>query len=274
MGSGLAAALKGSWSQFRGADRTNIAGADGPPLARNWPAEGPPLLWRVEVGEGHAGAAIDQGRVYLVDYDREKSEDAIRCLSLADGQEIWRYTYSNELKRNHGMSRTVPAVGAGYVVSLGPKCRVTCLRADSGEHVWSIDLPAECGTVVPPWYAGQCPLIQGDQVILAPAAKPLMMAVELATGEVSWRTEGYEDMGMTHSSVVPATLGGTAQYIICTSRGVVGVGAENGRVLWHEPQWKIGIANIPVAHPRRRGSILPDRWLQRRQRDGETRTIG
>ena len=35
--------------------------------------------------EGHAGAAIHRGRVYLIDYDRDKKLDAIRCLSLDDG---------------------------------------------------------------------------------------------------------------------------------------------------------------------------------------------
>ena len=79
-------------------------------LARAWQPSEPRELWAIDVGEGYAGAAVLNGRVYLMDYDRDKKQDALRCLSLADGREIWRYAYPVPVKRNHGMSRTVPAV--------------------------------------------------------------------------------------------------------------------------------------------------------------------
>lgn len=47
-----------------------------------------------------------------MDYDREKKEEALRCLSIKDGREIWRYAYPNSLKRDHGVTRTVPAVSS------------------------------------------------------------------------------------------------------------------------------------------------------------------
>jgi len=46
--------------------------------------------------------------------------NVLRCLSLADGREIWRFNYSGQVKRNHGVSRTIPAVTEQYVVALGP----------------------------------------------------------------------------------------------------------------------------------------------------------
>jgi len=247
-GPGKPAALTGSWPQFRGASRDNIV-VDATPLARAWPEAGPKVLWRLTVGEGFAGAAIDKGRVYLLDYDREKELDAIRCLSLEDGQEIWRTTYPVTIKRNHGMTRTVPAVLGDYVVTLGPRCHVYCCEAATGRVVWKKDLKAEFGAVEPPWYAGQCPLIDGDRVILAPGAKPLMMAVELATGKIIWQTPDHADLGMTHSSIAPATLGGVKQYVYCTQQGVASVAADDGRVLWTYPQWKINMATIPTPLP-------------------------
>jgi len=214
-------------------------------LSRTWPGERLRVLWRLEVGEGHAGPAIYDGCVYLVDYDRETKEDAIRCLSLDDGGELWRYTYYVAVKRNHGMSRTVAAVNDEFLVALGPKCHVHCLSAKTGELIWSMDLVEEYGTKVPPWYAGQCPLIDGDRVILAPGGDPLMMAVELATGQILWRTPNSSDWGMTHSSVVAMEYRGSGQYIYCTTKGVVGVSAEDGRILWTKPDWKIPLANVP-----------------------------
>lgn len=186
-GKGKPANLPGSWLMFRGADRTNIV-PDKIPLARQWPAGGPKRLWSHELGEGYAGAAVHDGRVYVLDYDHEHSADALRCLSLADGEEIWCYSYPVMVKRYHGLSRTVPAIGAGQVVALGPLCHVTCVDAVTGELRWTMDLVRQFGTTVPEWYAGQCPLIDGDRVILAPAGKnTLIMAVDLKTGASSGR---------------------------------------------------------------------------------------
>lgn len=243
-GSGKASDITGSWPQFRGADCTNIVHDSGP-LARAWPEEGPEVLWSVEVGEGHAGAAIRNGRVYLIDYDREKQEDAIRCLSFDDAGEIWRYTYYVKIKRNHGMSRTVPAVNDKYLVALGPKCHVHCLDALTGELIWKMNLVEDFGAEVPPWYAGQCPLIDGDVVILAPGGDALMMAVELETGRIVWQTSNPGGWKMTHSSIIPMDYKGTRQYVYCTTRGVVGVAADDGRTLWKNPDWVIKLATVP-----------------------------
>ena len=82
------------------------------------------------------------------------------------------------VKRNHGMSRTVPAVTDKLVVAMGPKCHVVCLDAVTGELRWGLDLVRQYGATVPPWYAGQCPLIDNGAVILAPGGKDaLLLAV-------------------------------------------------------------------------------------------------
>lgn len=245
-GTGKPSDYGGSWTQFRGPKRDNIT-TSSIALADNWSAEGPPVLWRLTVGEGHAGAAIYKGRVYLEDYDRDKEEDGLRCLSLDSGEEIWRFTYSAKLKRNHGMSRTVPAINERYVVFMGPLCHVFCLDVMTGALVWKKDLVQENGTEVPPWYAGQCPLLDGDRVILAPGAKPLMMALDVATGKEIWRTSAKsDDKVMTHSSIIAIEFGGKKQYVYCSGKGVFGVSASDGEVLWTKPDWKIGIANVPT----------------------------
>ena len=219
------------------------------PLAQSWPAEGPPVLWSVDVGEGYAGAAIDSGRVYLIDYDGANRADVIRCLSLDDGAEIWSYSYPIKVKRNHGMSRTVPTIASGYLVAIGPKCHVTCLDATTGEKRWMIDLVQEYSTTVPQWYAGQCPLIDGKRVILAPGGKALLMAVDLETGGTVWETPNADGWDMTHASVIPLTVGGTKMYVYCAKRGVVGVDASDGSLLWKTSDWKISIATVPTPVP-------------------------
>lgn len=241
---GAASNLTGSWPRFRGSRFDAIAVEESTELADSWQTGQPAKLWEVEVGEGYAGAAIHAGRVYLLDYDREQAADVLRCLSLDDGRNIWNYSYPVKVKRNHGMSRTVPAVTDMYVVSLGPKCHVTCLNAQTGEHFWSKDLVKEFGCEVPLWYAGQCPLIENDRAILAPGGEALMMAVDCASGEVLWKSPNPHDWKMTHSSIMPMEFMDQRMYVYCGSGGVVGISAEDGAVLWETTDWKIRIATV------------------------------
>ncbi|MHC4396182.1 MAG: PQQ-binding-like beta-propeller repeat protein [Planctomycetota bacterium] len=241
---GTASDLPGTWPRFRGINFDGI-GSENIEPATDWPQEGPGVLWSINVGEGYAGAAVMGGRVYIMDYDRENKADVIRCLSLADGRDIWKYSYPVKVKRNHGMSRTVPAVNEKYIVTIGPKCHVTCLDSVTGEFRWMINLVKEFDTTVPPWYAGQCPLIDNNKVIIAPGGSSLMIAVDCETGEIVWESPNPNGWKMTHSSIIPTEFMGKRMYIYCASQGVVGISADDGTILWETTDWKIRIANIP-----------------------------
>ena len=243
-GEGKPADIDGSWPWFRGYDFNAISTDKDTKLALSWPAEGPAVLWSVDVGEGYAGAAILDGCVYIVDYDRETLSDAIRCLSLATGEEIWRYSYPVKITYNHGMSRTVPAVTDKYLVAIGPMCHVTCLDTATGEFRWMLNLPKEFGTKVPLWYAGQCPLIDDEKAIIAPGGDCLLMAVDCQSGEVIWKTENRHKWNMTHSSITPVTFAGIEMYVYCGSGGVAGVSVDDGKVLWETTEWKMR-TNVP-----------------------------
>ncbi len=236
----------GSWPQFRGPDRTNVAPAS-ERITRGFGASGPEVLWRITLGEGHAGASVLKGRVFVVDYDRAKQEDAIRCLSLADAnQELWRYSYTNPVKRNHGMSRTVATVTEDYVVAIGPLGRVTCLRMATGEFVWSTDLVKDWGATIPDWYAGQCPLVDGGRVILAPGGRALFVALDIATGKPVWQTPNPDHRAMTHGSVAVMTVAGRRLYVYSSLTAAVCVDAQSGELLWSLPEWTVKFANVPT----------------------------
>jgi outer membrane protein assembly factor BamB len=245
---GVPADLTGSWPRFRGTNFDAIS-TEEISIAKTWPENGPDVLWSIEVGEGYAGAAIRNGRVYLMDYDREQQADVVRCLSLADGKDIWRYSYPVKVKRWHGMSRTVPAVTDKYVVTMGPKCHVTCLNSTTGKFHWMFNLVREFNTKVPQWYTAQCPLIENGRAIIAPAGTVLMMAVDCETGDIIWETPNPDGWIMTHSSIVPMEFNSRRFYVYCggdqSKGGVIGVSAEDGSVLWKNEQWKVRF-NVPM----------------------------
>ncbi|MBN1277629.1 MAG: PQQ-like beta-propeller repeat protein, partial [Deltaproteobacteria bacterium] len=245
---GVPSTLEGSWPGFRGKNLDAIVNEDlSGKFNLQWDTNKPKVLWDVELGEGYAGAAVANGRVYILDYDQEKEGDAIRCLSLDDGREIWRYFYRVKIKRNHGMSRTVPVIADDCVITFGPKCHVVCLDKITGELRWKRDLVKEDGAEVPAWYAGQCPFVDGDKLILGVGGKDaLVMALDFRTGEIIWKTPNPNGWKMTHSSLVPMDLENERSYVYCAGGGVVGVSAADGRLLWQYPEWRINIANVPT----------------------------
>jgi outer membrane protein assembly factor BamB len=240
---GVPAELPGAWPRFRGENFDAIS-TENVDLAQTWAPDGPAVLWSIDVGEGYAGPAILAGRVYVLDYDRQKHADVIRCLSLQDGKDIWQYSYPVMVKRLHGMSRTVPAVTEKYVVTLGPKCHVTCLDSMTGRFRWMLDLVKDFKATVPDWYAGQCPLIDNDKAIIAVGGDTLIMAVDCETGQIIWQSPNPNNWQMTHSSIIPTEFMGIRMYVYCASGGVVGVSADNGSILWKNTDWKIRVANV------------------------------
>lgn len=239
-GPGVAAALPGEWPGFRGSARDNRA-MPAAPLAESWGPDGPPVLWSLDLGEGHAGPAVAAGRVYLLDYDENQRADILRCLSLEDGRILWERGYRVHIKRNHGFSRTVPCVGDGVVVTIGPRCHVMAVDAVSGEYLWGIDMVREFGAGEPDWYTGQCPLIDRGQVVLAPCGtNALMVGLDCRDGKTAWTTPLPGKWRMSHASVMVGTIAGKRMYVYAGINGMAGVSAEAGdagRLLWKTEAW-------------------------------------
>jgi outer membrane protein assembly factor BamB len=250
---GTPSAIPGAWPRFRGANLDAIS-PEPTRLLDTFGTNGPPRLWSLSLGEGHGGAAVWNGRVFLLDYDEKKRADTLRCFSLDDGREIWRRWYDVPVKRNHGMSRTVPAVTDRHVVTIGPKCHTMCVRPDSGDLLWGLDMVATYGTKIPGWYAGQCPFVDDGLAILAPAgSNTLMVAVDCETGQPVWSTPNPRKWNMSHATVMPMTLAGRRMYVYAAVGGVAGVAADGpnrGAVLWETAAFSPSVvASSPLVLP-------------------------
>ncbi len=248
---GAAVKTSGAWPQFRGANYDNVS-KEKVDLSKPWGEKGPPAVWSIEdLGDGYAGPAIFNGRLYMLDYNEKENCDSLRCFSFSDGKEIWRRSYKSPTKRNHGMSRTVPTVTDKYIVTIGPRCDVLCVDTETGAFRWGIDMEREYGTKIPLWYTAQCPLVDNGIVVLAPGGtNVLMMGVDCGTGKVVWQTPNPHGWDMSHVSVVPMTFKGRKMYVYTAIGGMFGVSADEadrGAVLWETTEWNESVlAPTPV----------------------------
>ncbi len=240
------AAAATDWPQFRGPQRDNISRETG--LAHKWPAGGPKVVWTVPVAQGYAGAAIVGGRLYHEDYDEAKSEWCLNCRNFADGKLVWQFREKREIRPNHAITRTVPAADERFVFSLDPKAVLHCLDVKTGRQVWRKSLVTEYKAAIPPWYNGQCPLMEPDRLIIGTGGAAILVALDKATGKDIWRTPNPGRLAMSHCSVMPATIGGVKQYLYGTLNGPLGVSAADGKQLWEFPRkFNVAVAPSPIA---------------------------
>jgi len=239
--------LTGKWVRFRGENSDNIVVA---PETLNLPGDDFPILWTQETGEGYAGPVIYNGRAYILDYIESMSSDALRCFDLVTGKELWRRWYRVPMRRNHGFSRSVPAIGEGYIVTIGPRGHVMSCDPLTGELKWTLDMQKEFNSVIPMWFTAQCPLVEGNTLILAPAGDDVLFAgIDVHTGEILWSTPNTLEYALSHSSVIPMTVSGKRMYVYIGVGGVCAISAEEadrGTLLWATSTWR---APVAVASP-------------------------
>jgi outer membrane protein assembly factor BamB len=244
--------LNETWPRFRGSDFDNIK-KGGVDLIDKFESGNPKIKWKAELGEGHAGPSVYKGLVYVMDYDEQKKADMLRCFALQDGREVWRRWYNVNIKRNHGMSRTIPAVTEKYILTIGPRSHVMCLERESGELLWGLDIEKEYDTQIPFWYTGQCPLIDDGKAIIATGGNALVIAIDCETGEKLWELPNDHGLKMSHASIMPWYYGGRNMYVYSAVGGVVGIAADGedaGSILWQSLKWGCSVvAPSPVCLP-------------------------
>ena len=253
VGSRLAAA--DDWPQWRGPERDGISKETG--LLSEWPEEGPALVWKkTGLGGGDSTPSIAAGRIYGM--SNRGDDEVVWALSEKDGREIWasrigpaydqRYNQSNE-----GPGST-PTVDGDHLYLVGMAGNIACLRAEDGKVLWQRSMTQDFGGSVPPWSYRESPLIDGDRVICTPGgSKATIVALDKKTGKNVW-TRHIPDgrsPGAGYSSPIAIDFDGRRQYVQFTADAVVGVAAEDGKLLWsyENPSNKHGInCSTPLFH--------------------------
>jgi len=228
-----AGAARADWPQFLGADRTNVA-KDEKGLARKWPASGPKVLWKVKLGLGYGGAAIHSGKVYVMDRIGNK-QDAVRCLDLATGKELWSHKW-NAAGNGGGYpgTRSTPATDGKRVFVTGTQGAIIALDCAKGKVIWQKDLK-KAGSRVPRWEVAQSVLLLDGVVYVMPwSRKAAVVALDAETGKTKWACPNKTGRVLEdYQSVVPMKIGEKMTLVVPGHKGgTIGVAADTGREMW------------------------------------------
>jgi outer membrane protein assembly factor BamB len=248
VGGGSIKAAPGDWPQWRGPNRDGISPEKG--LLQQWPAGGPPLLWKVSgIGRGFSGPSVAGGRVYVM--GTRENMDVVFCYDMATQQLVWAGKVgSTELDG----PRCNVAIDGNRVYALGPAGHLVAFDAATGKQVWYKNLHKDFNGRLQGDYAYcESPLVDGDKLIVTPGGMndAMMVALNKETGDVIWKFAlpdigGYGHWGTGYSSVVVSEGGGVRQYVQIVGCGLVGVRASDGKFLWGYGKIAQGHSNIPT----------------------------
>lgn len=220
------------WPQWRGPNRDGVSTETG--LLAGWPAGGPRTIWESPTGMGYACPAIAGGKVYLLVQDGDN--EAVVCLNAADGKEIWRHRYPalfTNFESGTGPHAT-PLVDGDRLYTVGATGMFFCLDAATGKPHWSHDILKEANAQNQEYGTSFSPLIEGELVITMPGGPNgnSIVAYDKKDGHLVWKNL---DDRAGYSSPVAATIAGKRQLVFLTAENVVGLSAQDGKLLWRYP---------------------------------------
>lgn len=223
------------WPHLRGPNYNGVSAETG--IAESWPKGGPPVLWRIELGDGYSGFAAAGSRLYT-QYQSLAGQRVV-CLDADTGERIWRrrYGYPWQPDSDWPGPMATPTVSAGKVYFAGAFGLVGCLDAQSGRLLWSVNITEKFegeGTE----YGYACsPLVEDGRVYLPVGGKgAAVVALSAEDGSVVWQSGDYV---ASYSPAYPITVGGRRQIVTYLRNDVVAFDAKTGRELWSYP-WSKG----------------------------------
>ncbi len=249
--SATAPAATTDWPRWRGPNLDAKSTETG--LMRSWPDGGPPLVWQVEgLGTGFASVSVVGGKIYTM--GRQRGTEYVMALNAADGSPLWSTPLGPG--QNQRGSNCTPAVDGDLVYAISIEGDLICVRADNGQPVWSKNFARDFGgKMMSGWGYSESPLIDGDLLICTPGGpNAAMAALDKRTGKVVWTTAmpyggSHGNDGAGYSSIVISRAAGVKQYVQLVGRGVIGVDASSGQLLWRYDRIANGTANIPTPIP-------------------------
>lgn len=238
MGAGCSGPLwAGDWPQILGPNRDGVALDER--LPERWPTD-LPVIWEAEIGQGYAGAAVQDGFVVL--FHRRGETEVVEAFDAVTGKVRWRSehpaTYRTRIDPDAG-PRAVPTISQGRVVAWSPSGRATCLSLADGRELWTRELGETLRGDENYFGMGSAPLVVGDRVIFNVGGRggAGVVALRLSDGEFIWKAS---DEGTSYAAPALGLDENRPVLIVPTRLQLLGLDPESGRELFRTPFGKTG----------------------------------
>ena len=226
--------LAADWPQFNGPNRDCVSPETN--INKEWRKQPPKELWRISLGDhGYGGPCAARGKLFIVDH--KENDDVLRAIDATIGKEAWSLSYPDPgPEQEYGFTRSTPAYSDGKLYVLSRLGLLLCVDVEKGEKLWSKDIVADFQGRRPIYFYSHSPVVEGNHVIVCPCGPGAnVVCLDKTNGNEVWRGGGDDAGGYCTPAV--GKLAGKKQYVMFTGVSVIGVDAENGKLLWSHP-WR------------------------------------
>jgi PQQ-like domain len=223
------------WPHSRGPSYDGVSPETG--LVETWPEEGPPQLWTRELGQGHSGFIVADGKVFT---QRQKlGGQYLLCLDPDTGETVWetRYDWAWQPSGAYPGPYATPTWYRGKVYWSSPSGLLGCTEASTGKELWSLNVLEKFGGKGYGFGFAATLLVEDDRVIVpAGGASASLVALSANDGQVLW-TAGSDPA--SYCSAMPITFQGRRCVVGFLENHLLLVETATGKVL-HRQQFSTG----------------------------------
>lgn len=227
----ITVAINASYAQvsgWHGPDRTGIYNETG--LLKEWPANGPTLLWEVSgFGKGYSSATVTNDAVYITGIYVDK--DVLTAYTL-DGKKKWDVEYGIMSKAgNSPESRCTATYSNGKLFVISGSGDLVCISKD-GKIIWQVNYYEKYGAKVQKFGISESPVVVGNKVIASPGGdKASLVAFNTENGNVVWEAAPFNE-GAQYVNPLLVEINKQKVIITHTITYIIGVNAADGKILW------------------------------------------
>lgn len=236
-------------------------------LLKQWPKDGPPVLWRIPVGTGSNHPSVAGDDLCFGQLDDDSRHETFKCVDAGTGKLKWSHTYAVPPVWHVGWGelgvRATPTITDKYVYAIGTFGNGFCFERKTGKIVWEHDFRKESpyldgslkGNGNLEWKGFNGSLIPiGDKIVVfywqggnpaipawaktAVSNTMQVFAYDALTGKVVWKYEepcapGTRGPGLLTGSGLPITFRGQACIVIHGNRQWKILRLADGKQVWN-----------------------------------------
>lgn len=220
--------VSGQQAGWRGPGRSGIYDEKG--LMKKWPQPGLKLIWEATgIGKGFSSATVTGDDVYITGTKNDK--DVLTAFNK-DGKKKWEVEFggiTNDV--SFPECRTTPTYSDGRIFVISGKGDLACITRD-GKISWTVNHYKKYDAKVQEFGISESPLVVDNKVIATPGGnKASMVAFNVENGNVIWESAPLNE-GTQYTNPLLITDKGMKLIVTHTENHIIGVNAENGKLLW------------------------------------------
>ena len=223
---------------YRGPENSGVYAEKG--LLKEWPPEGPKLLWKQPLNQGYAGVAVVSGLVYIA---HGPGSNVVDVFTLEGERRHHILTGSAAWKRFSG-TRSTPIVEGDVVVTTTPDGNFYGVDLKTQNVRWQLNawknFGSESGAMG--WGLPESPMYHDGAAIFNACSRsdetPPLVAADVQSGRVVWGADaGKSNKKYSGADVSGACFRHNGRALIAypTWRYLLCVDATTGRRLWEIP---------------------------------------